>query len=148
MHPSDVSMSAWIVPDYVIGKSNPATGFAAYQWKEHNDFVKITPRRGQTLPYTLCMGTTAEMGSALPQVRVNGWTSAIPAATPMVSRNLTVGSYRGVNRLYQFNFPANELVVGENVICISPVSSTAGIKFLSPGISYDALDLIAPPSCP
>lgn len=147
MHPSDVRLSPWIVPDYVVGKSTPATGFAAYQWKDHNGVVKIkfTLRRGQTLPYTLRIGTTAEMGGARPQVKVNGWTSAVPPATPKVSRNLTVGTYRGINRMYQFNIPASELVVGENVISISPVSGTLGVKFLSPGISFDAVDLIRSP---
>ncbi|MCV2367260.1 rhamnogalacturonan lyase B N-terminal domain-containing protein [Roseateles oligotrophus] len=147
MHPSDVRLSPWIVPDYVVGKSSPATGFAAYQWKDYNGIVKIkfTLRRGQTLPYTVRVGTTAEMGGARPQIKVNGWSSAIPPATPKVSRNLTVGTYRGVNRMYQFNIPASELVVGENVISISPVSGTSGSKFLSPGIAYDAVDLIRTP---
>ncbi|MDI4632920.1 hypothetical protein J7U46_07650 [Pelomonas sp. V22] len=147
MHPSDVRMSSWIVPDYVVGSSNAATGFAAYQWKDVNGAVKIrfTLRRGQALPYTLRIGTTTEMGGARPQVTVNGWTSAIPPATPKVSRNLTVGTYRGVNRLYTYNIPASELIVGENVLTIYPVSGTAGVKYLSPGIAYDAVDLIRTP---
>ena len=147
MHPSDVRLSSWIVPDYVVGTATPASGFSPYQWKDVNGAVKIkfTLRRGQTVPHTLRVGTTTEMGGARPQVTVNGWTSAIPAATPKVSRNLTVGTYRGVNRMYQFNIPASELVVGVNTVTISPVSGTAGSKYLSPGIAYDAVDLIRTP---
>ncbi|MCX2865059.1 polysaccharide lyase family protein [Paucibacter sp. PLA-PC-4] len=147
MHPSDVRMAPWVLPDYRIGQADPASGFAAYQWKDVNGAISIrfTLRRGQTRPLTLRIGTTTEMGGARPQVKVNGWTSAVPPATPKTTRNLTVGTYRGINRLYRYDIPARELLVGENVVTISPVSGTAGLRFLSPGIAYDALDLIATP---
>ena len=41
MHPQDVRMTAWTVPDYVIGTSTPATGFPAYQWKAVNGDIVI-----------------------------------------------------------------------------------------------------------
>jgi rhamnogalacturonan endolyase len=62
-----------------------------------------------------------------------------------VSRNLTVGTYRGVNRTYSFDIPAAQLVVGTNVLTINTVSGTAGTRFLSPSLSFDAVDLVALP---
>jgi hypothetical protein len=58
---------------------------------------------------------------------------------------MTVGTYRGVNRLYTFDIPASQLVVGTNVLTLNTVSGTAGAKFLSPSISSDAIDLVALP---
>jgi hypothetical protein len=146
MHPSDVRMASWNVSPFVIGQSNAATQWPAYQWKDVNNGlqVRFTLRRGQnTAPLRLRLGTTADFAGARPQVTVNSWTSAIPAAPPKVSRNLTVGTYRGFNRTYSFDIPAAQLVVGTNVLTINTVSGTAGAAFLSPALSFDAIDLIA-----
>jgi hypothetical protein len=96
---------------------------------------------------TLRIGTTTDFNSARPQVSVNNnsWTSAIPTAPPKGSRNLTVGTYRGVNRLYSFDIPSTALVAGTNTVTINVVSGTSGTGFLSPGLSYDAVDLIVTP---
>ncbi|WP_457349964.1 rhamnogalacturonan lyase B N-terminal domain-containing protein [Roseateles sp. P5_D6] len=146
MHPSDVRMASWNVSPFVIGQSNAATQWPAYQWKDVNNGlqVRFTLKRGQnTVPLRLRLGTTADFAGARPQVTVNSWTSAIPAAPPKVSRNLTVGTYRGFNRTYSFDIPAAQLVVGTNVLTINTVSGTAGAAFLSPALSFDAIDLIA-----
>lgn len=148
MHPSDVRMASWNVGPYVIGSSTPATGWPAYQWKDVNNGlqVRFTLKRGQNLaPLRLRLGLTADFNGARPQVTVNSWSSAIPPAPPKVSRNMTVGTYRGVNRLYSFDIPASQLVVGTNVLTINTVSGTAGARFLSPSISFDAIDLVAVP---
>ncbi len=148
MHPQDVRMASWNVGPYVIGTSMPATGWPAYQWKDVNNGlqVRFTLKRGQNAaPLRLRIGLTADFAGARPQVTVNSWTSAIPAAPPKVSRNMTVGTYRGVNRLYAFDIPASQLVVGTNVLTINTVSGTAGAKFLSPSISFDAIDLVQVP---
>ncbi|KQV87063.1 rhamnogalacturonan lyase B N-terminal domain-containing protein [Pelomonas sp. Root1237] len=146
MHPSDVRMASWNISPFVIGQSNAATQWPAYQWKDVNNGlqVRFTLKRGQnTAPLRLRLGTTADFAGARPQVTVNSWTSAIPAAPPKVSRNLTVGTYRGFNRTYSFDIPAAQLVVGTNVLTINTVSGTAGAAFLSPALSFDAIDLIA-----
>jgi hypothetical protein len=148
MHPGDVRMASWNVGPFVIGQSNVATQWPAYQWKDVNNGlqVRFTLKRGQNAaPLRLRLGLTADFAGARPQVSVNSWTSAIPAAPPKVSRNMTVGTYRGVNRIYNFDIPAAQLVVGTNVLTINTVSGTAGAKFLSPSISFDAIDLVAVP---
>lgn len=148
MHPSDVRMSSWTLPAYIVGSSQPATGFPAYQWKDVNGnmVIKFNLRRGQVLPYRLRVGITAAYNGARPRVQVNGWLSGSPAQSNQPkSRSLTIGTYRGNNALYTFDIPASELVVGQNTITLFPISGTAGSKFLSPGYAIDALDLIKTP---
>ncbi len=148
MHPSDVRMASWNVPPFVVGLSSPATAWPAYQWKDVNDGLQIrfTLRRGQnTQALRLRVGVTADFNSARPRVQVNSWLSGIPAAPPKTTRNLTVGTYRSFNRIYEFDIPASQLVVGSNTVVISAVSGTAGARFLSPGLSFDAIDLVPLP---
>jgi hypothetical protein len=146
MHPSDVRMAPWKVGPFVVGQSNPATAWPAYQWQKHNNGlqVRFVLRRGQnTAALRLRLGVTADFASARPVVTVNSWSSGIPPAPPKVSRNLTVGTYRGFNRTYSFDIPASQLVVGTNTLTINIASGTAGDNFLSPGLSFDAIDLVA-----
>lgn len=147
MHPSDVRMSSWLPPTFVVGTSSAASGFPAYQWKGVNNarVVQFTLTSAQVRNLTLRLGTTADFNGARPQITVNGWTSTIPAAPPKGSRNLTVGTYRGVNRLYSYDIPASALVAGSNTLTINVVSGTSGTAYLSPGWSYDAVDLIVTP---
>ncbi|MCE4552982.1 rhamnogalacturonan lyase B N-terminal domain-containing protein [Roseateles cellulosilyticus] len=148
MHPGDVRMASWNVGPYVVGSSVPSLHWPAYQWKDVNNGLQVqfTLRRGQNAaPLRLRVGLTADYNGARPQVTVNSWSSAIPPAPPKVSRNLTVGTYRGVNRLYTFDIPASQLVVGTNTLTINTVSGTGGAKFLSPGIAFDAIDLVPLP---
>ncbi len=145
MHPQDVRMSPWVVPEYVIGTSTPATGFPAYQWKDVNNtmVIKFNLRRSQIANYTLRVGTTIAFSGARPKAQVNGWISGNPVAPSQPkTRSLTVGTYRGNNNMYTFNIPASELVVGQNVVTLQAISGTAGTKYLSPGYSYDAVDMI------
>jgi rhamnogalacturonan endolyase len=145
MHPSDVRMASWKVGPYVVGQSTPALHWPAYQWKDHNNGlqVRFVLKRGQnTAPLRLRLGISADFNSARPQVTVNSWSSAIPSAPPKVSRNMTVGTYRGFNRTYTYDIPASQLVVGTNVLTIWTVSGTAGAGFLSPSLSFDAIDLV------
>jgi rhamnogalacturonan endolyase len=154
MHPSDVRMSNWVTPTFVVGSSTAATGFPAYQWKGVNSPVVIqfmlTRRQQLAAPngLTVRVGTTADYSRARPQVIVNNWTSAIPPAPSQPTtqtRNLTVGSYRGFNRFYTFAVPASELVVGTNTLSINAVSGNTGTGFLSPGYAFDAVDLVVTP---
>ncbi len=151
MHPSDVRVSYWTPADYLVGSSTAATGFPAYQWKDVNGNmnVRFNLRASQlsaASTYQLRIGITAAYNGARPQVRINGWTSAIPAASSQPkSRSITVGTYRGNNASFVYTVPASELVVGQNVLTIFPVSGTAGTGFLSPGYSYDAVDFIKTP---
>ena len=94
---------------------------------------------------TLRLGTTEDFNGARPQITVNSWTSAIPTAPAKGSRNMTVGTYRGVNRTYTYAIPSTALVAGTNTLTINVVSGTSGTAYLSPGFSYDAVDLIVTP---
>jgi Rhamnogalacturonan lyase B, N-terminal/Polysaccharide lyase family 4, domain III/Polysaccharide lyase family 4, domain II len=147
MHPSDVRMSSWLPATFVVGSSSAASGFPAYQWKDVNNgrAIQFDLSSAQVQNLTLRVGTTTDFNGARPQITVNGWTSAIPAAPSKGSRNLTVGTYRGINRLYSFAIPATALVAGSNTLTINVVSGTAGSSYLSPGLSYDAVDLIPTP---
>lgn len=148
MHPSDPRMAPWTVAPFVVGRSDPATDWPAAQWRNVNNglVVRFTLRRGEnTVPLRLRIGTTADFNGARPQVVVNSWTSSVPPAPPRVTRNLTTGSYRGFNRQYSFDIPAGQLVVGTNTLVIQAVSGTAGAGFLSPGMAFDAIDLVRLP---
>lgn len=148
MHPSDVRMASWTPGDYVVGTSTPATGFPAYQWKDVNGAltVRFNLRQSQIVPLRLRVGITTAYAGGRPKAQVNGWVSANPSpSTQPSSRTLTVGTYRGNNTMYTFDIPASELVVGQNVLTLTAISGTSGTRFLSPGYSYDAIDVIPTP---
>ncbi len=148
MHPSDVRMAPWTVGPFVVGQSNPATDWPAYQWQRVNNglVVRFNLRRGQnTAPLRLRIGTTTAFAGGRPAVVVNSWNSSFPSATPNLTRNLTTGSYRGINRLYTWDIPASQLVVGTNTLVINTISGTAGAGFLSPSVAFDAIDLVRVP---
>lgn len=148
MHPQDVRMAAWTVPDYVIGTSTPATGFPAYQWKEVNGnlVIRFNLKQSEIKAYTLRAGITVGYAGGRPKIAVNGWTSANPAAPSQPkTRTLTVGTYRGNNTMLSFNIPASELVVGQNTVTLTAISGSSGFQYLSPGYAWDAVDLIPTP---
>ncbi len=148
MHPSDVRMSPWVTPPYVVGSSTPATGFAAYQWKNVNNpvTIKFNLTADQIASYSLRAGITIAYAGGRPMAQVNNWVSSIPAAPgEPKTRSLTVGSYRGNNTMYTYNVPASALVVGENTVTLTVVSGSSGSGFLSPGCSYDAVDFVINP---
>jgi rhamnogalacturonan endolyase len=146
MHPSDVRMASWVTPPYVVGTSNPATGFPAYQWKGVNNpiTIKFHLRASQLVAHTVRVGITVAYANARPIISVNGWNSAIPAISSQPNtRTLTVGSYRGNNTTFTFNIPANVLVAGTNTMTLAPASgSGAATGFLSAGYSIDAVDMV------
>ena len=150
MHPSDVRMSSWNPADYVIGSSSPATGFPAYQWKSVNGTVtiKFNLTAAQVADHTLRVGITTAFSGARPQVNVNpntanSWSSAVPAASTQPStRSLTVGTYRGNNTTFSYAIPASAFVTGTNTLTILPASGSSGTTYLSPGYSFDAVDLL------
>ncbi|PTY07810.1 hypothetical protein DB347_06185 [Opitutaceae bacterium EW11] len=150
MHPSDVRMSPWVQPAYVVGVSTPWDNFPAYQWKGVNNpiTIKFNLTADQIAAYTCRAGLTVAYSGGRPMLAVNSWTSPIPAAPSQPkTRSLTVGTYRGNNVTYTYNIPASAFVVGENTLTLTVVSGTAGTGFLSPGCSYDAVDLsIQPPT--
>jgi rhamnogalacturonan endolyase len=146
MHPSDVRMRPWATSDYVVGASSPATGFPAYQWKDINGSIKIrfNLTQNQVGNSTVRVGITTAYANGRPVIKVNNWSAGIPnPSTQPGTRSLTVGTYRGNNTMYAFNVPASALVVGENVLTLSVASGSGGSRYLSAGVSYDAVDFIA-----
>ncbi|MEO7493861.1 MAG: rhamnogalacturonan lyase B N-terminal domain-containing protein [Massilia sp.] len=149
MHPSDVRMSSWNTGNFTIGSSSAATGWPAYQWKSVNDnrVIKFNLTSAQAATnYTLRVGITTAFSGARPKPLLNSWAPANPAAsTQPTTRNLTAGSYRGNNTMYSWDIPAGTLVAGTNTLTISAISGSTGTTYLSPGMSYDAIDMIPTP---
>ena len=144
MHPSDTRMANWGPVTYTVGSSSTAQ-FPAYQWKAINNptTVRFTLTSGQVAARTVRIGITAAYGGGRPQITVNNWTSAGPAASSQPnSRSLTIGTYRGNNALYTYAVPASAFVTGSNTMTITVISGSAGLGgYLSPGYSYDCVEL-------
>ncbi len=77
------SMSSWTPSAYVVGTSNPATGFPAYQWKSVNGALTVTfdLTASQIAAHTLGIGITTAFSGARPQVTMNRWNFAVPASS-------------------------------------------------------------------
>jgi len=143
MHPSDARMAAWGPVTYTIGSSSPAQ-FPAYQWKAINNptTIRFTLTSGQLAARTARIGITAAYAGGRPQITVNNWTSAAPAASSQPSsRSLTIGTYRGNNALYSYAVPASAFVTGTNTMTITVISGSGGSGYLSPGFSYDCVEM-------
>ncbi|HXM57930.1 MAG TPA: rhamnogalacturonan lyase B N-terminal domain-containing protein [Candidatus Dormibacteraeota bacterium] len=143
MHPSDARMRSWGPATFTVG-SSAQSDFPAYQWKGVNNptTVRFTLTSAQVAARTVRIGLTAAYAGGRPQITVNSWTSAAPAASSQPSsRSLTIGTYRGNNALYTYSVPASAFVAGTNTMTITVISGSSGSGFLSPGVSYDAIEL-------
>ena len=144
MHPSDTRNASWGPVTYTVGSSSAAQ-FPSYQWKAINNpsTVRFTLSSSQIAARTVRIGITAAYAGGRPQITVNNWTSAGPAAsTQPNSRSLTIGTYRGNNALYAFAVPASAFVTGTNTMTITVISGSAGLGgYLSPGYSYDCVEM-------
>ncbi|MBS2966936.1 cellulose binding domain-containing protein [Actinocrinis puniceicyclus] len=143
MHPSDSRDAAWGPVTYTVGSSQ-AGDFPAYQWKGVNNptTVVFNLASSQIAACTVRIGITAAFAGGRPQVTVNNWTSsAPPPSTQPSSRSLTIGTYRGNNALYTFDVPAAAFVAGTNRMTISVISGSSGTAYLSPGYSYDCVEM-------
>jgi rhamnogalacturonan endolyase len=144
MHPSDVRLASWTPGPFAVGTSTAAQ-FPAYQWKAINNgqVIRFRLTADQLKASQVRVGTTIAQNGARPVITVNSWSSPFPAAPSQPkTRNLTVGTYRGNYNLYTFNVPASALVAGDNTITISVISGTVADAWLSPGVSYDAIDFV------
>jgi rhamnogalacturonan endolyase len=147
-HPSDKRAAVW-TGDYTVGSSS-AGSFPCYLWKDVNNgllvYFKLTAAQAAAA-HTLRIGLTTNFAGGRIQASVNDWTSRIPAApTEPNTRTLTVGSYRGNNVTLTYSVPASawQSDPGQyNVLKLTVVSGTSGSAYLSPGVSFDAIDLLA-----
>jgi rhamnogalacturonan endolyase len=143
-HPSDTRNASWGPTTYAVGAAFDT--FPAAQWKTSANSptrITFTLTPDQLAAHTVRIGITASYNNARPQITVNGWTSSTPAAsTQPQSRSLTIGTYRGNNSMFSYAVPASAFVAGTNTLTINVASGTAGTGFLSPGLAYDALDML------
>jgi rhamnogalacturonan endolyase len=143
MHPSDARMRSWGPATFTVG-SSAAGDFPAYQWKGVNNptTVRFNLTPAQVAAHTVRIGITAAYAGGRPQITVNNFTSpGPPASAQPSSRSLTIGTYRGNNALFTFNVPASAFVAGSNTMTITVISGSGGTGFLSPGLSYDSVEL-------
>lgn len=141
-HPSDSRNASWGPTSYGVGGATNA--FPAAQWMAVNNptTVTFTLTSGQIAARTVRIGITAAYAGGRPKIQVNGWSSSNPAASSQPgSRSLTIGTYRGNNTLYTYGVPASAFVAGANTMTISVISGSSGSGFLSPGCSYDCVEM-------
>ncbi|KAJ4412041.1 hypothetical protein N0V82_008885 [Gnomoniopsis sp. IMI 355080] len=143
MHPSDSRMSSW-TPGSIVATASTATAqFPMALFKANG---------AQTLTFTLSSAlnvasyfrtaTTLSFAGGRPLVTINSYSCGTPAApTTIDSRGVTRGAYRGWGDVYTCTIPAGTLVAGTNTITIGIASGSSGDAFLSPNVSFDALEL-------
>jgi rhamnogalacturonan endolyase len=165
MHPSDVRMSSWFATassanPYLVGSSKAGLHMPAFQWKglttAPNGPVTISfflkaSQISAASTYRFRIGVTTAQAGGRPQINVNSWTSpfvgsqsgdAFPPSQPS-TRTMTVGTYRARNITYDYTIPASALVAGQNTLKVWVVSgSTNSSSWLTPAVSYDAMDLV------
>ncbi|WP_060887234.1 rhamnogalacturonan lyase B N-terminal domain-containing protein [Streptomyces caniscabiei] len=148
-HPSDGRAAKW-TGDVTLGGGDPAASFPAYVWQDVNDGVrilfKLTPAQAAAA-HTLRIGVTDAFAGGRPRVSINDWVSPVPVARKQPStRSLTTGSYRGNNHTFLYSVPASAWKSNTseyNVLKLDIVSGSSGTGFLSPGTSFDCVDLLA-----
>ncbi|RZA31537.1 MAG: hypothetical protein EOP92_30695 [Lysobacteraceae bacterium] len=165
MHPSDVRLAPWfttasLANPYLVGSSKAGLHMPAFQWKGLTSApngpvtINFTLKASQisaNSTYRFRIGVTTAQAGGRPQINVNSWTSpfvgsqsgdVFPPGQPS-TRTMTVGTYRARNITYDYTIPASALVAGQNTIKVWVVSgSTSTSSWLTPAVSYDAMDLI------
>jgi rhamnogalacturonan endolyase len=142
MHPSDARNASWGPVTFSVGSATNA--FPAAQWVAVNNptTVRFNLAANQVAAHTIRIGLTAATSGGRPAITVNSFNSANPSPSSQPSsRSLTIGTYRGNNALFTFNVPASAFVTGTNTLVIRTISGSSGTGFLSPGFSYDAVEL-------
>ncbi|WQF87207.1 Putative Galactose-binding-like domain superfamily, galactose mutarotase-like domain superfamily [Colletotrichum destructivum] len=148
MHPSDSRISTWNAGNFIVG-THGANRFPGYMWKEVNSgyiiYFKLTADQLKS-GHTVRIGLTEAYIGGRPAINVNSWASPLPAATTQAStRSLTVGTYRGNNVKLTYAVPQSAWVQSTSewqILTINIISGSSGTKFLSPGVSFDALELL------
>ena len=148
MHPSDVRMNNWDPANYIVGTTSD-NQFPAYIWKdinnEHIIYFKLTPAQ-LAISHKIRIGITCAFAGGRPNISVNNWNSANSAVSSQPStRNLTTGSYRCNNTIFEFDVPTSAWQANSgswNILKVNVISGTSTMGYLSPSISVDAIDLL------
>ncbi|MEV6349980.1 rhamnogalacturonan lyase B N-terminal domain-containing protein [Actinoplanes sp. NPDC051851] len=143
-HPSDTRMSSWTASSYSV--SAGASAFPMAEFKSVNSpmALNFTLSSVPSAGVKLRIATTSSFAGGRPAVTIGSYTSpssASPTPTNLNSRNITRGTWRGVNATYTFTVPASALKTGTNTFSISTISGSSGDTFLSPNFIFDALAL-------
>lgn len=149
MHPSDSRLASWTPGNYIIGTSN-AGNFPGYMWKDVNSGYLVYFRLSTAQlasSFKIRIGVTEGLAGGRPAINVNSWAAALQAQkTQADTRSLTVGTYRGNNQVYEYTVPATAWVQSTSeyqVLKITVITGKTGEKWLSGGVSFDALEMVA-----
>lgn len=149
MHPSDTRLAKWDAGNFIVGTST-AANFPGYIWKDINNnhlvYFRLTDAQ-LALGAKIRIGVTEGLAGGRPAITVNTWSAALQTDKGQGdTRSLTVGTYRGNNYIYEFSVPASAWINSAReyqILTISVISGKTSTGYLSPGISIDAIDMIA-----
>lgn len=149
MHPSDSRLASWNPGNYIIGTSAP-NNFPGYMWKDVNSGYLVYFRLSSaqlTSSFKIRIGVTEGLAGGRPAIKVNSWVAALQAQKNQAdSRSLTVGTYRGNNQVYEYTVPASAWIQSTSeyqVLKIDAITGKTGTAYLSGGVSFDALEMVA-----
>ncbi|TLD35516.1 gb [Venturia nashicola] len=149
MHPSDTRLASWTPSNFIIGTSAAAL-FPGYMWKDVNSpylvYFRLTTAQLAS-SFKIRIGVTEGVTGGRPSIEVNSWVAALQAQkTQSDTRSLTVGTYRGNNQVYEYTVPASAWVQSTSeyqILKINIITGKTGTAFLSGGVSFDALEMVA-----
>ncbi|KAI0016112.1 Rhamnogalacturonase B, N-terminal-domain-containing protein [Xylariomycetidae sp. FL0641] len=142
MHPSDARMGDWAPAG--VDAADGAAAFPMAIFKSVNDgqVINFALDAAVAGPATLRLATTLSEAGGRPQASVNGFDCEAPAAPAEIdSRGVTRGAYRGRGDVYECAVPEGTLVAGDNSVTIHVISGSSGDTFLSPSVTFDAIEL-------
>ena len=140
VNPAPIAVPARATPQQVYTVITKV--LARFGWVVSSDKPGAMEATYAPRDFTVRIGITAAYAGGRPMITVNSWSSSLPAASSQPSsRSLTIGTYRGNNALYTFAVPASAFVTGTNTMTITAISGSSGSGFLSPGYSYDCVEL-------
>ncbi|KAH7123295.1 Rhamnogalacturonase B, N-terminal-domain-containing protein [Dactylonectria estremocensis] len=149
MHPSDKRLSSWSPSNFIVGTSS-TNSFPGYMWVDVNNahlvYFKLTSAQ-LAASHKIRIGITEAYINGRPTIKVNDWSATTPAATNQAkTRSLTVGTYRGNNVKLEFTVPSSAFKQSTSewqILTISIVTGSTGTGYLSGGVSFDSIDMLA-----
>jgi rhamnogalacturonan endolyase len=149
MHPSDPRLASWKPGNFIVGTSK-VNAFPGYMWKDINNGHLVYFRLNDAQlkqSFKIRIGVTEGQMGGRPTIGVNAWNSPAPAQKAQgETRSLTVGTYRGNNWIYEYTVPASAWVKSAReyqVLKINVITGKTAVGYLSGGISFDAIDMVA-----
>lgn len=149
MHPSDTRLANWDAGNFIIG-TTPVSSFPGYMWKDINNDHIVYFRLNDaqlTKGVKIRIGVTEGQAGGRPTITMNSWAAKLQSDKGQGdTRSLTVGTYRGNNYIYEFDVPASAWVQSTReyqLLKISVISGKTASGYLSPGVSFDAIDMIS-----